>query len=277
MSGTEPRILVVAGHDPSGGAGIDADREAATTLGVTIDVVVTARTDQDASAVRSVGARSPDTWLAEAVAAAARSRPGALKFGLLPGAEHVEAAVLLVQRLLRLFPRLAVVVDPIVASSSGFRFLDDAGVAALRDRLGALDVVLTPNVPELALLAGADAEALAGSIEQRVAAARRLLAGGARAVVAKGGHGGEDPLVDLVLERGAAAALHLTRPRVKGRPRGQEAAPLTRRGTGCRFATALACGLALGPPLATAAERAGALVAAAVAAAVPDSAAEQRS
>lgn len=233
-----PRVLILGGVDPCGGAGLDADREAAAEVGVQAVCVATAHTDQDDREVRAVGAVEPASWSA---AARAVGEVHALKLGLLPGAEHVRAACELARGL-----GVVVVLDPLIASSSGYRFLDEGGLEALRAELLPVVTVVTPNLPEAAELAGQEIATPA----QRVAAARRLRALGAGAVVLKGGHGGEDPVRDLVL--GADGEPHWTEhPRAAGRL----------RGTGCRFATALAGWLARGRPLLEAAEGAGSYVA----------------
>lgn len=249
MSEAQRGLLVVAGHDPSfgpdGGAGVDADREAAGRFGLPIVCVVSAWTDQHAGSVRSIGARSPASWLAEA-RAALRPRPLALKAGLLPGAEHVRAFATLVRELGEERERPPVVVDPVFAASGGEPFLDAVGRAVLLDELLPLSVVLTPNLPEAALALGLAPEALAER-EARLRAARELLGRGARAVVLKGGHAADDPVADLVLERGAEPRW-CEHPRVPGPGL---------HGSGCRFATALAALLARGDALPDAALAAG--------------------
>ena len=137
-----------------------------------------------------------------------------------------------------------------IAASSGSDFLDAPAIAALRELLSS-GVVVTPNLPEAALLAEVPPERLVDSLDARLDAARRLLAAGARAVLIKGGHGNENPVRDLVLEP-PAPPLWIERPRHPGPGL---------RGSGCRFATATAACLARGDTLATAAERAGTFVA----------------
>ena len=237
------RVLVVAGHDPTGGAGVDADREALEALGASAVCVVTADTDQDGRRVRAIRPRDPGAWLAEARAKLAEP-PRALKTGLLPGAEHVAAAARLVGEL---GPAVPAVVDPVLAASGGEPFLDEAGIEALLAELVPLGVILTPNLPEAARLSGLDPADLETGEGGRLEAARRLLALGAGAVVVKGGHGNEDPVRDLVAWGGGEAAW-AEHPRVRG-------AGL--HGSGCRFASALAAGLAAGEALDRAAARAG--------------------
>lgn len=245
MNAQPGRVLVVAGHDPSG-AGVEADRAALADLELEPRIVVTAWTEQTSSALLALGARSVAEWRAEA---RAELDPAlrALKFGLLPGRAHVRAAAELVAEARIGMPReLFAVVDPVLSSSSRGRFLDDEGAAEYVRTLLPAGVVLTPNLDELAELAGAEREALGVDLDARLAAARELLERGARALVVKGGHGAEDPVRDLVLEPGSPA-LWLAHPRVAGGKL---------RGSGCRFATRLAGRLAQGWSLARGAEEA---------------------
>jgi len=247
---SRPRLLVVAGHDSSGGAGVDADREAAERFDVDATCVVTAWTRQEGGRVHAVDARAPDEWLAQARAALVPP-PAALKAGLLPGADHVRAFARLVDEARLAHEALTVVVDPVLAATGGEEFLDEEGVAALLSALVPRGVVLTPNVPEAARLVGRTSDELAQSLSARVAAAVVLLEHGARAVVLTGGHGEEDPVLDLVLERGGE-------PRWGGHAR---VVGGSLHGSGCRYATALAAGLARGATLGAAAEQAGRWVA----------------
>ncbi|MCY2959354.1 MAG: bifunctional hydroxymethylpyrimidine kinase/phosphomethylpyrimidine kinase [Planctomycetota bacterium] len=246
----KPRVLVVAGHDPSG-AGLDADRDALAALAVEFVGVETARTDQDDRGVRSIGAREPAQWGAEAEHHV-HAGIAALKFGLLPGEAHVARAAQLVAHLRRgRHASTPVVLDPVIAASSGTRFLDTAGVESLRGELLGLDLVVTPNLPEAAELASVPLRDLEQDLAARLDVARLLLGLGARAVVLKGGHGLEDPVRDLVQESGAAP-VWLAHPRIPGGKL---------RGSGCRFASHLAGSLGLGRPLAEAARADGEFVA----------------
>ncbi|MCP3918216.1 MAG: hydroxymethylpyrimidine/phosphomethylpyrimidine kinase [bacterium] len=236
---TRPRLLVAGGLDPSGGAGLDADRDALVDLAVDARFVATAHTDQDDGAVRAIGPVDVETWTQ-----AAKHPFDAIKFGLLPGAAHVRAAAALATGV------RTIVVDPVIAASSGGRFLDSAGVAALRDMLLAAGVIVTPNLDEAAELTGVPRADLEDP-DARVPIARELIAHGARAVVLKAGHGSERVVRDLVLEAGGDPHWLSARPRIDA----------TLRGTGCRFATALAAHIALGAPLVEAAEQAAGLVA----------------
>lgn len=257
MSPRPTRLLVVAGHDEHGRSGVDADREAARRFDTEASFVVTAWTEQDDEVVRDIGARRAEDWLAEALAAIG---PGlsALKFGLLPGRDHVHGAARLIDELRSRSAALHVIVDPVLAASSGAVFLDRRGVSSLVEELVPRRIVLTPNLHEAARLCCLLPEELL-ALDARVRAAQHLLELGAEAVLLKGGHASDDPVRDLVLERGKETRWHL-HPRVSGRGI---------RGSGCRYATAVAAQLARGASLAEAAEAAGTWLAERIAAARP--------
>jgi hydroxymethylpyrimidine/phosphomethylpyrimidine kinase len=267
------RILIVGGHDSSGGAGIDADHVSVRDLPIEPIVVATAFTIQDERGVQSIGAREPSEWMrtarelvksmlnVERRGQRAESSeitdkhdrelgdasPHAVKFGLLPGAEHVRAAVGLIGELRSVNNELPIVVDPVITSSSGTRFLDRAALDVLRNELIAAHIVLTPNLAEAAELASMPLAKLVHEPESRIEAARKLLALGAAAVIVKAGHGEEDPARDLIAARGEPIRW-VEHARIRG---GKI------RGSGCRFATRLAAHLALGRTLEAGAREAG--------------------
>jgi hydroxymethylpyrimidine/phosphomethylpyrimidine kinase len=228
-------VLVVAGLDPSGGAGLSADAEALDWAGARPWLVAAALTAQGAGGARGAFPVAPDQLAAQLdallLAPPREDRPRAVKTGMLGSAAN---AAVLAERLASV--RAPVVVDPVLAASSGLPLL--AG-AAPREALGALlalAALATPNWPELEALAG---RAL-GSEEEALRAARELPA---RAVLVKGGHR-EGPPVDLLV-RGRRVV------RFGGRRR-----PGTARGTGCRLASAIAGQLARGVALEEAVRRA---------------------
>lgn len=252
------RVLVIAGCDPSGGAGIDVDRSAAEELFGRVECVATAFTDQTSLAVSSVGARNAAIW-ADEVRSIWKEAGGfaVVKFGLLPGADHVRAAGRLIAEW-RAEREVSVIVDPVIESSSGFVFLDEEGRRAILRELLPRGVILTPNLPELAKLTGQDLEELVEDLDLRARAGRDLADLGASTVVVKGGHGGEDPVCDILLEPGKRASWR-THERIKS-----ENGPANLRGTGCRFATALAVGISAGLDLEASVDQAGRYVAACI-------------
>ena len=243
-------VLIVAGSDPSGGAGIVRDVATVTALGLRACIAVTAVTVQTDRAVRHVEAMPATLVAAQMEAALEAGNIGAVKIGMLPSVE----AILAVAAVLARHPHLPVVVDPVLSASSGASLSADGGLAALRDHLLPLATLVTPNLPELARLTGrAEAQTASGALDQAAA----LLEGGTRAVLVKGGHAdhGAEAIDLLVVPDAAPVAFRL--PRLTG----------TMRGTGCMLSSAIAAGLAEGCDLASAIDRAKRLVHSAIAAA----------
>jgi hydroxymethylpyrimidine/phosphomethylpyrimidine kinase len=226
------RVLVAAGLDPTGGAGIVADVEALLAVGARAMAVATALTLQ--------GPRGAAGWevvpprfvarQVEELLAGRGARPLALKTGMLGGAATAAALARLFSR--PPLARLPLVVDPVLAASSGLSLLGHghrhSPLSALAPLL-ARATVATPNRPELEALVGAPLT----SDDDAVAAARKLPCA---AVLVKGGHRAGEP-VDLLVRRRAVR-------RFLGRRR-----PGTARGTGCRLASAMAGLLAQGATL----------------------------
>lgn len=240
-AGRLPRVLVVAGLDPSGGAGLVADLEALRAAGARGWAVAAALTAQGPRGARGFEPVGEGMLLAQVDALLDGGRPAAVKTGMLATAGLARA---LANRLARPpLRRLPLVVDPVLAASSGAALFDAEGASPGEAYLPVLARawLATPNLPELALLTGDDVS----TDDAAVRAARRLPA---RAVLVKGGHRAGAP-VDLLVERGKVT-------RFRGRRR-----PGTARGTGCRLASAVAGYLARGLALEEAVARAKALVA----------------
>lgn len=226
--GARPAVLVIAGSDSSGGAGIVRDLRVLADLGAQALCAVTAVTAQTHAAVVGVHHVPPDFVRAQIHTALDTTSPGAIKIGMLGTAATVRAVA-------DALPRngsIPIVLDPVLLSSSGGVLLDEAGRAEMLARLLPLAAVLTPNIPEAASLCGASP---AAGPEALVAQARRLLSRGARAVLLKGGHGEGPQAVDLLISS-EGAPIWLSSPRIEGRC----------RGTGCALASAIAAGLAGG-------------------------------
>jgi len=236
-----PAVLVVAGLDPSGGAGLLADAEALSAVGVRAWALASALTAQGPGGARGFSPTAPDFFLEQLEALlGGRLVPRAVKTGMLGTAALSKA---LAERLAS--PKLArapLVMDPVLSASSGAA-LFDAGDRTVREALTPLlerARLATPNLSELARLTGRDTSTDEGAIR-----AARLLP--SRAVLVKGGHRQGAPL-DLLVEGRRVT-------RFGGRRR-----PGTARGTGCRLASAIAGLLARGESLETSVRRAKRLV-----------------
>lgn len=232
-----PTVLSVAGSDPSGGAGIQADLKTFSALGAYGAAALTALTAQNTRGVSGVFPVSGE-FVADQLAALFEDLDvRAMKTGMLGSPEVVDAVVTAVQR----YRVRNVVVDPVMVATSGDRLVSDETVAAIRDRLLPVATVITPNAPEAATLLGwndVPAEGLAD-------AAARLRERGVAAAVVKGGHLGGTDAVDVLVDAEGTHEFRETRVATKNT-----------HGTGCTFSSAIAVGLAHGQPLPQAVEQA---------------------
>jgi hydroxymethylpyrimidine/phosphomethylpyrimidine kinase len=232
------RVLIVAGSDSSGGAGIQADIKTVTALGGYAATAVTALTVQNTLGVFGVMPVEPDFVRQQMEAVLGDIGADCIKTGMLYDAATIEAVA---DCLAAQAPEVPLVVDPVMVATSGARLLDPAAMAALKQRLIARATVLTPNLPEAEALLGrriADGEAMAE-------AATALLALGPQAVVLTGGHLPGKRVHDVIAEGGKRYTLKS--PRIATRHT---------HGTGCTLASAIATGLAQGMIMRAAIERA---------------------
>ncbi len=253
--GMTPRILVIAGSDSGGGAGIQADIRTVTMLGGHAMTALTAITAQNTVGVQAVMPVPAAIVRAQIDSVADDIGVDAVKIGMLGSAEVAHAVADWLEG-----RRVPIVLDPVLVATSGAA-LADAGVVAALDRLAALATVVTPNTPELERLSG---RTIASEADRRPAAEALLHRTGARAVLAKGGHGigdlGAATLRDTLYERdgGAVRETIWQSERIDTRHT---------HGTGCTLASAIATGLATGLSLNDAITRGIAFVRAAIRAA----------
>ncbi|HKB92989.1 MAG TPA: bifunctional hydroxymethylpyrimidine kinase/phosphomethylpyrimidine kinase [Gaiellaceae bacterium] len=229
MSGGPSRLLTIAGSDPSGGAGIQADLATFAVHGAYGMSVVTAVTVQSTVAAGPVHLEPAELVGAQLDAVLGDLGVDAVKTGMLGGADVVATVA---ERLAAL-EGVPVVVDPVFASSLGRALLDEQGIAALRSRLAPLATLLTPNLPEAERLAGRSA----ASAGERAELAREL-GGGRCAVLLKGGHAPGDEIVDLLWDGSVIREI-----------RHQRIATRAGHGTGCALSAAVAARLGRGERL----------------------------
>jgi hydroxymethylpyrimidine/phosphomethylpyrimidine kinase len=222
------RVLVIAGSDSSAGAGIQADIKTAQAFGCYAQTAVTAVTVQDTGRVHAIHAVPPEIVVAQIEACLGDIGADAIKIGMLGSAKLIKAVAAALKGV-----RIPIVLDPVMASTSGKEFLGDKAAAALKEHLLPLAALVTPNIPEARKLTGA---------RGTERAARALIALGAKAALIKGGHATNATVDDVLVWKGGIETYAF--PRLKTRHT---------HGTGCTLSTAIACGLAqkLSLPLAT--------------------------
>jgi hydroxymethylpyrimidine/phosphomethylpyrimidine kinase len=244
MPETRPIVLSIAGYDPSSGAGVTADIKTIAAHGCYGMTCITALTVQSTQGVRRVHA-VPGKLVAETLEELAfDALLSAVRIGMLGSAEVAEAVAEFLER----SGTRNMVLDPVLKASSGAELLDKAVIEIMKNRLFALADVITPNTDEAAVLTGVKVEGLFGMKK----AAAKLHEMGAKAVVVTGGHL-KDP-VDL-----------LSVGRKQTEIAWKKIASKSTHGTGCAFASALACNLARGFDLKDSVQAAGQYVRRAVA------------
>jgi hydroxymethylpyrimidine/phosphomethylpyrimidine kinase len=245
---TTPIAVTIAGSDSGGGAGIQADLKTFSALGVYGASVITAVTAQNTRGVAAVHEVPPAFVAAQVDAVFSDLAVGAVKVGMLGNA----AVIATIAAGLVRHEQTNVVLDPVMAATSGTRLLDPDAIEALRELLP-LALVVTPNLAEAAVLLDLpEAKDEADMLRQ----ADSLLALGAHAVLMKGGHAEGTESIDILVT--ATASIRVIADRIPTR---------NTHGTGCTLAAAIAAGLAKGQGLTEAVRAAKVYVTAAIAAA----------
>ena len=222
--------LTIAGSDSGGGAGIQADLKTFHQFGVYGTSAIVALTAQNTLGVRAVHPVPPDFITAQLDAIADDLPPAALKTGMLATPELVTLVADTIAR--RRWSPL--VVDPVMAATSGDRLLTAEGEFTVRERLLPLAELVTPNIDEAAILSGREVR----DVSQMEAAGKILLEFGAKAVLLKGGHLVEEGVTDLLITRDNVRRFR--HPRMN---------TTSTHGTGCTLSAAVTAGLALGRSL----------------------------
>lgn len=230
------RVLIIAGSDSGGGAGVQADIKTVTALGGYAATAITAITVQNTLGVTGVHPVPLEVIAAQARAVLSDIGADVIKTGMLGDAATVTLAAELIGE-----AGVPAVVDPVMVAKGGASLLADAAVAALRERLVPQAALLTPNAPEAAALTGLPAE----TTDDLRRAGEALLAMGARAVLMKGGHVAGERIVDVLMTPDGETVFE-----------GERIESRHTHGTGCTLASACATGLAQGLPLAAAVARA---------------------
>ena len=222
------RVLIIAGSDSGGGAGIQADIKTCAAFGAYSATAITAVTVQNTQGVREVELMRPELVAAQVVAVMEDIGADVVKIGMLGSAAIIAAVADVLESHCE---DCLTVLDPVMIATSGDRLLDADAEALMIERMLPLADIVTPNVPEAEVLTSleiADVDALR-------AAGDRLLELGAGAAVMKGGHLDGAMIMDILLTEDGVATM--TAPRLHSRHT---------HGTGCTLASAIAANMALG-------------------------------
>lgn len=234
-----PVCLTIAGHDPSGGAGIIADIKTFTAFGCFATAAITSLTFQNTTGVFGAAHQTAEIVRGQVEPVIQDFPVAAVKTGMLPTGEIIEETARLVRE--NNLPNF--VVDPVVRSTSGYDLIDDVALRVLIEKLFPLAVVVTPNIAEAERIANQKIE----TEQDRRAAAEKIRELGARAVLIKGGHFANAEFEeiktarDLLLDESGFSVFEA-----------EWIETTATHGTGCTLASAIAANLALGKDLKTA-------------------------
>ncbi|MFZ0134681.1 MAG: bifunctional hydroxymethylpyrimidine kinase/phosphomethylpyrimidine kinase [Desulfobacterales bacterium] len=241
------RVLTIAGSDSGGGAGIQADLKTFAAFGCYGMSVVTALTAQNTTGVTGIHAVPPDFVVQQMQAVLTDIGVDAVKIGMLYSEELIRA----VAEELRHHQAANIVLDPVMVAQSGDKLLQDTAIAAMKNHLLPLAAVLTPNLPEAAVLLGRTVQ----SLDDMHTAAIDLATLGSRSVLVKGGHAQGADSADVLYVADDQRFFVFEDRRVP---------TANTHGTGCTLSAAIAAGLAKGDPIATAVRQAKAYIGAAI-------------
>ena len=222
-----PKVLSIAGSDSSGGAGIQADLKTMMANGVYGMSAITALTAQNTTGVAAVSEVTPEFLAAQIDAVFTDIRPDAVKIGMVSSA----ALIKVIAEKLQEYQALNVVVDPVMVATSGAKLIDESAVAALQTELFPLAALITPNLPELQVIADTNINNEAAMANTAVAVSQRLNVN----VLGKGGHFGDEANDVLAMTDGSSQWF-----------KGQRIDNPNTHGTGCTLSSAIAANLAKG-------------------------------
>jgi hydroxymethylpyrimidine/phosphomethylpyrimidine kinase len=187
------KILIIAGSDSSGGAGIQADIKTVTSLGSYALTAITAVTVQNTKGVKSVISISPDIIRDQIIYSAKDIKPNAIKIGML----HSKAVIKKVLESLKELKVNKVILDPVMIAKGGAKLIDDDAIKILKKDLMKKVILITPNIPEAEVLTGIKIK----DKNDMIFAANKLINLGARNVLIKGGHLKSKKIVDIFLNK----------------------------------------------------------------------------
>ena len=187
------KILIIAGSDSSGGAGIQADIKTVTTIGSYAMTAITAVTVQNTQGVRSVIPIHPNEIKNQIIFTSTDIKPDAIKIGML----HSSDVIFAVMRALKKIRTKKIILDPVMVAKGGFKLINDKAIKTLKETLVKKVHLITPNIPEAEVLTKIKIK----SLEDMVHAANILLESGVKNILIKGGHRNTRIMQDVFLNR----------------------------------------------------------------------------
>ena len=224
------KILIIAGSDSSGGAGIQADLKTVTALGGYAMTAITAVTSQNTTGVSSVIAVPPKEIEKQILFTSKDIKPDAIKIGML----HSKEVIFLVAKTLSKLKTRKIILDPVMVAKGGFKLIDDEAIEVLKEKLLRKAYLITPNIPEAEVLTNIKIK----NVNDMITAANILLKFGVKNILLKGGHSKSKSMNDIFLNKKELKIFKNKRIKTKNT-----------HGTGCTLSSAIttfyACGKTL--------------------------------
>ena len=224
------KILIIAGSDSSGGAGIQADIKTVTALGSYAMTAITAVTSQNTKGVSSVVSISPKEVEKQILFTVKDIKPDAIKIGMLNTSETILSVI----RALKKINNKKIILDPVMIAKGGFKLIDDKAIKILKEKLIKKVHLITPNIPEAEVLTGAKIK----NLQDMTKAGNILLKYGVKNILLKGGHTKSKIVNDVFLSKNKLIIFKNYKIKTKNT-----------HGTGCTLSSAIATFFACGKNL----------------------------
>ena len=224
------KVLIIAGSDSSGGAGIQADIKTVTALGSYAMTAITAVTAQNTKGVKSIISIPPKEILNQILYTAEDIKPDAIKIGMLHSSKVIKSVI----NALKIIKIKKIVLDPVMVAKGGAKLIDDEAVELLKNQLIKKVSLISPNIPEAEILTGTKIK----SSEDMIFAAHKLLEIGSKSVLIKGGHLDGKIVEDTLVTRSDIKIFKSVRFKTKNT-----------HGTGCTLSSAVTTFLSCGKPI----------------------------
>ena len=187
------KILIIAGSDSSGGAGIQADIKTVTALGSYAMTAITAVTSQNTTGVKSILAIKPKEISNQIQFSAKDIKPDAVKIGML----HSKKVILAVMKSLKNINVKKVILDPVMVAKGGTKLINNAAIAFIKNKLMKKTLLITPNIPEAEILT----KTKISTTKDMIRAGKKLISLGAKNVLIKGGHLKTKEMYDILINK----------------------------------------------------------------------------
>ena len=224
------KILIIAGSDSSGGAGIQADIKTVTALGSYAMTAITAVTAQNTTGVKSIVAIEPKEILNQIIFSSRDIKPDAIKIGMLHSTKVIDAVV----RSIKNIQVKKIVLDPVMVAKGGTKLIDEKAIKSLKSKLINKVFLITPNIPEAEILTKTKIK----TKEDMIFAAIKLIESGAKNVLIKGGHLKYKFVQDILVNKFEIKIFNSLRYKTKNT-----------HGTGCTLSSAITTFLSCGKPI----------------------------